>query len=354
MNKKTIWTIVAIIVVILVVWGITKNTNNVNEQTIKVGILLPLSGPAGFIGENMQKGFETALKNINKNQEQIKLFYEDNNNTPAGALSATKKLIDLNKVDILITSMSSPSIAVASYLKDNKSNLPLIATGVYADIPLIYQNTFQMAITLKSEADAYKRWEEKVKPNKLGILYINTDMGVGLDKLIKSKTALPLNNVYSESFESSARTFKTEITKMMGYGVDTMYVTILTGSDVFVREAKEIGYKGRIIFTSSIYLNGLISLDNEILNGVYTSVPSSYLRLKSLPKGNEEISSEVLYLLEKVVKKGEITDLVNMILNQERFETKTQGILVFDKKSKTIYLPMEIVEIQDGKVIEVK
>ena len=165
MNKKTIWTIVAIIVVIFVVWGISKNTQKAGGETIRIGVLLPLSGPVAYIGENMQKGFESALSEINKNKNVFELIYEDNKNNPADAVTGAKKLVELDNVDILITTMSGSSVAVASYMKGSDRHVPLIATGVYADIPGTYSDTFQMYIGVESEGDALKRWVEKIKPD---------------------------------------------------------------------------------------------------------------------------------------------------------------------------------------------
>ena len=177
-------------------------------------------------------------------------------------------------------------------------------------------------------------------------------MGVQLNDMMVGKSGLATSSIYSESFEQTSKTFKTELLKLKSAGVDTIYITLLSSPEVVIKEAREVGFTGNLISPSVLYLNGLISSGK--FNDIYTSAPSSYLNSDFIPMGNIEICSEVLYLLNRVIKNGSVDNLISSIIKQKELETKTLGTLVVDSVKKSVYFPIEIGKIQDGKLLEIK
>ncbi len=345
--KKIIGIIVLILVVLgLVVWGVTKSSSNTN--VVKIGVLVPLSGPTSFVGEIMKKGFDQALNEINANGKVLEVYYEDNKNSPNDAVLATKNLIELKKVDVIITSTSGSSIAVASYLNGLNKNIPLFATFVYADIPSIYKNAFQMFVSNASESDAFKNWKSGTKVSKLGILYLNNEFGTQLKDSIAQSSGLSSSSVIGESFAMTDKDVKTQLLKLKSAGVDTIYVTLLSAPDMFIKEAREIGFKGSLVFSSTIYLNGWTNKPEY--DGVYTSVPTSYRNLDSAPAGAIELGSIVLQTINSAIKSGPVDKMMDFLANQKEIVTKTHGTLVVDPVKRSVYIPLEIKQLKGGKI----
>lgn len=73
-----------------------------NAQT-KIGLILPLSGDSAFIGTDIQRGINLALDEIPEAREKLTLIYEDNQFSQAKSALAARKLIDIDKVDIIIS-----------------------------------------------------------------------------------------------------------------------------------------------------------------------------------------------------------------------------------------------------------
>jgi branched-chain amino acid transport system substrate-binding protein len=95
------------------------------DDVIRVGTLMPLSGAGGPFGANMQKAVMAAVKEINAAGgplgKSIQLFNEDTQTDPEAAVRAAKKLIELNKVSAVIgTWASSVTLAVAPVALENK------------------------------------------------------------------------------------------------------------------------------------------------------------------------------------------------------------------------------------------
>src|SRR3954453_14614492 len=75
------------------------------DKTIKIGGLLPMSGPGAYFGAQDKQGVELALEQLNK--EGIKGYkfagqYEDSPCIPLPASQAAKRLIDKYKPDVII------------------------------------------------------------------------------------------------------------------------------------------------------------------------------------------------------------------------------------------------------------
>ncbi|MBO5441157.1 MAG: penicillin-binding protein activator, partial [Alphaproteobacteria bacterium] len=70
----------------------TINNSMATENTLNVGVLLPLSGKASDIGQGMQNAMFMALDDLKNNRLMLKFY--DTKSTEAGATQAAQKAID--------------------------------------------------------------------------------------------------------------------------------------------------------------------------------------------------------------------------------------------------------------------
>ncbi|MFF2324159.1 ABC transporter substrate-binding protein [Agrobacterium sp. NPDC058088] len=87
---------------------------------IKVGVLASLEGPLTALGEDGVRGFQTALKghNAKAGGREIDVVIAASDATPDSALRAVRKLVEQDKVDIVIGPVSGDEgIAVKEYAK---------------------------------------------------------------------------------------------------------------------------------------------------------------------------------------------------------------------------------------------
>ncbi|MCL5264745.1 MAG: ABC transporter substrate-binding protein [Chloroflexi bacterium] len=93
-------------------------------RNIKVGIVDTYSGPPAAFGNEALKGFELALKEINKTGvlgAKIEYAKRDEKFAPDVALSMAKELVLQEKVDVLVgTINSASSLAISGYAKEQK------------------------------------------------------------------------------------------------------------------------------------------------------------------------------------------------------------------------------------------
>jgi len=85
---------------------------------IKIGAIIPLTGPVGVSGQAMQKGYTLALEEINRNPplgRPLEVIVEDDRGDPPTAAAAFLKLVNRDRIDVLVGGLqSATSIAVGA------------------------------------------------------------------------------------------------------------------------------------------------------------------------------------------------------------------------------------------------
>lgn len=110
--------------------GENESVSEDDEKNVfKVGVIAPLSGVTEG-GENMKKACELAAQEINEaggigGKMKIELFIEDDKGNPSESVIAAKKLVDEDKVDIVIGAQNS-ACTLASMQVTQEAEIPQI------------------------------------------------------------------------------------------------------------------------------------------------------------------------------------------------------------------------------------
>ena len=139
-NTKIIVAVVAVVLIAIVAIGVTKNSTPAGEkQTIKIGYIAPLTGNVAFLGQGVKNAAELAVADLNKkdNKYNYELVFEDVAFTPAKTATAANKLINIDKVDAIVTiasaagGVANPIAEKASVIHFGIASDPAIAKGNY-------------------------------------------------------------------------------------------------------------------------------------------------------------------------------------------------------------------------------
>ncbi len=125
------------IVLILSITACTITGRITEEDTIKIGAALPLTGAISLHGQYTRQGMELALKEINSrggiHGKQLEIIYEDTQSQSSEAVLVLKRMIELHNVPVVIVGASSPeTTAQAPIAEENK--VPIIACGSAAKV----------------------------------------------------------------------------------------------------------------------------------------------------------------------------------------------------------------------------
>lgn len=122
-----------LVVVVTIVFGVLSALPALAEP-VKIGVIIPRSGPFAVIGEEIKNGLEMYFAEVNNTVagRKIELIVEDDSNKPDVGLTKAKKLVERDRVSVLTGLVSS---AVAYALRDyvSASKIPLVITVSGAD-----------------------------------------------------------------------------------------------------------------------------------------------------------------------------------------------------------------------------
>jgi len=226
---------------------------------LRVGIVLPLSGALAAFGQSGYRGALLATDEINEAGgilgAKIKLVVEDFAGDPKVAVSATEKVITVNKVHVLRGYFSS-SAAMAAMPTAEKYKTPVLSIGSSAK-ELCEQGwkywfktppNSTMFATVAAEFLS-KQLEPMLKlgrPLKVVVLHENTLMGVSdkneFLKVVEEK-GLNWEIAAVEAYTSGALDFKPVLEKLKALNPDVVAASgYLTDTVLIAKQSKEIGF----------------------------------------------------------------------------------------------------------------
>lgn len=145
MNKKILWGLLGAIVLIGAFFVITNNKPQVSDanQTIKIGIMVPLTSPYSSVAEGVRNAALLAVTDWQASHPNatVTTVIEDDAYSPTKGIAAYTKMKNIDKVDGIV-SISTPVID-ALYKTYQQDGLPVINLGVQTE-GVAKDNIFQI------------------------------------------------------------------------------------------------------------------------------------------------------------------------------------------------------------------
>lgn len=274
-KNSIIWAIVALAVIAGAVYMFNQKSGTNNGAKIKIGAILPLTGDLAQYGQFGKQGLEIALQEFREDHPDVdvSIIIEDDKGQAKTAMSAVKKLRDVDGVDMIIGSMSSGlTIAVAPEME--KSKVVMMApTSTASEITYAGDYIFRVCV---SDAFEGSRMAEYIQQNfsdkKLGVVYINNDYGVGLKKnFIEKCLQLEQPISYETGYSPDTKDFKTIINNLKSKNIDLIYIVAQKEQIDFFTQCKQLNYKPQITASTMLEDEDLITKLGSYLDGaLYT------------------------------------------------------------------------------------
>jgi branched-chain amino acid transport system substrate-binding protein len=217
-------------------------------DTVKVGIVLPLTGSQARFGEIEKKSFNLALDEINAsggiNGEKLQLVMEDDAGRPEDGRSAVQRLITKDEVVMIGGGLSNAvTYAVAGVCQDNKIPF-LVNTGSADKITTSgWDYIFRLNPPVSHYADAMTTLlAEKIKPGTVAILHENSLFGTnGARSFSKFCERSGYNVVLKEGYERGTVDFKSMLIGIKQLNPDIIYmVSYIMDGSLIMKQAKEL------------------------------------------------------------------------------------------------------------------
>lgn len=248
------------------------------EDEIKVGVLLPLSGDASFWGLNSLKGLQLALEDLKKQAtpgaKAIRLVVEDERCDPKMAVSSAKKLIEVDRVAAIIgAGCSSSTLAVAPLAE--RSLIPLVTPISEADTisqagRFVYRTWASGGLQAEKLADFVLA---HLKAKRVAVLSINNDFGTSLaNRFSKRFLSSGGAEIVQETYDSKDSDLRAQLLKIKSASPDAMIlISYIADGVVAVRQFRELRLGIPLLGTSGLDSEEFWSALGPLAEGIYFS-----------------------------------------------------------------------------------
>ena len=239
-----------------------------------VGAVLPLSGPAAFLGEGTLNGLKLAEEHANAGRWgelafKVRLIAEDGAAVPQTSVGAYRKLVDVEKARVVVTMASGVCMALKPLAEQD--GVLLFANATHPAITDGARFTLRHSQTADQEAKAILDAILKGNPQSgVAIVYENDDYGSAFARAVRQSLEAASVKLLAEAPYDRGADARVLAQKAMTGNPDAV-VVLGIGKDLglVISRLREYGFAGQIYAgIGFIVVPGAVEAAGEHANGV--------------------------------------------------------------------------------------
>jgi ABC-type branched-subunit amino acid transport system substrate-binding protein len=252
-------------------------------DTLKFGILTPLTGAGGQDGPRMLKAMLAVIDEVNRGGgvlgRKIETIVEDDQTNPEAAVRAARKLIEVNKVPVIMgTWASAVTSAVAPVCWESKTFLCTVS-GADSITLLPHQGyIIRTQPNSKLQATSHAEFIAGMGIKKVAVIGIQAPFALStkehLDSVLKTKGASVVSHII---YEKDKPTYRSEIDQAMRSDPDFLYLngyapdTVVVLRDLFKANIN----LPKFAQSYAVPQKTLDTIPAEVSSKLYTGQPSA-------------------------------------------------------------------------------
>lgn len=249
-------------------------------ETLKIGMVQPLTGPAAESGKYQTQGARLAIEAVNKNGgilgKQVELVIEDDQTTNPGAVLAFSKLASDPEIVAFIGSIRSTQVQAMSP-DIQKYGRPVMIGGTdptltHSGNPWLFRCRPNDSYSARVIADFGLNTLGK---KKWAIVHSTDTFGTnGMKNLVASLKAAGIEPVLVQGYTNNSQDFTPVALAVRQSGADVLasYMTFETDAGIFAKQLRQLGVTSEWIGSASNATATAIKLGGPALNGTYAVV----------------------------------------------------------------------------------
>lgn len=339
-----------------------------NEETIKIGVIIPETGTIASFGQYIKNGLSIAQSEINQEGgiagKQVRFLFEDEGPGINAAVNAFRKLVDVDNIKIIIGPATSNGVMAIAPLA-NKEKVIIISPSATTDnITHAGEYIFRTRAKASDEVKAFVSYiinEMEIKT--FSALRSSADYAVSFIEACKSEIEKQ-NHVFltEEAFSPNTSDYRSQLTKIKNLnpeGVFIVGVPIELGN--MMKQIRQLGIKSKV-FSNQVDNPEIFDFAGDAANGLifsttfYDPANGNKTQQKFEEKYEKRFGNtshlfaanayDALYAIKKAIEKGE--DVKNNLYNLPSFKGAS-GIIQFDENGDLKLPKIAIKMIKDGK-----
>jgi branched-chain amino acid transport system substrate-binding protein len=350
-----------------------------SAQTVPVSTVGPITGQYAAFGEQMKRGLEKAVKDLNAKGgvmgKQLTAVVEDDACDPKQARAAAEKVAAAKVVAVFGHFCSSSSIPASEVYNDAKiiqitpaSTNPKLTDDAAAKG---WNNVFRTCGRDDAQGGvAGKYLAAKFKGQKVAILHDKSTYGKGLaDETKKAMEKAGMKPAMYESYSQGDKDFNALVTKMKAAKIAAVYVGgYHTEAALLIRQAHEQGFKPQLLSGDAMVTDEFWNIAGPAGEGAMMTfqpdprkLPTAAAVVKDFdaegynPEGYTLYTYAAVQVWKEAVEKAKSMDTaaVSKVIRGGTFSTVI-GSLSYDKKGDVANAQYVWFVWKNGKYEEVK
>jgi branched-chain amino acid transport system substrate-binding protein len=229
------------------------------QEPVRIGLGMALTGPLAANGKSALLGMKIWEEDINKKGglmgRPVKLIYYDDQSNPSTVPGLYAKLLDIDKVDVIVsgyaTNMIAPAMPVA--MQRGKVFPALFGTGVNSEFK--YNKYFAMIPTGPDPKPAFTKpffdvvVAQSPKPESISLMAADAEFGRNVcDGARQNAKTAGLKIVYDKTYPPTTTDFAPIIRAIQAANPDVaVFCSYPLDSVGLIRAINEIGFKAKIV-----------------------------------------------------------------------------------------------------------
>ena len=349
------------------------------KEKLTVAMVNPLTGDAATYGVSHKNGLEMAIAEINKaggiKGQEIELVTHDDAGDPKQAAAGAQKFADMKSVLAVVGScLSSNTLAMVPIT--DKAKLPhSVISSSTPKLSGMSKYFFRMAVQDdKIGGLMVDLAQDKFKPKKIALLYLNNDYGKGLLASIEPQVKkYGVSMTSTQTYLASDKDFSALLTKVKAEAPDVILVgSTYTDGAFIVKQAREMGLMIPIVGPTGLYSPKYVEIagkavENTYFLGVFVPTNPDPKVQEFVKKYKEKYNMEpdtfaalaydqgyvLKEAMEKAAAKGAITrESLREAMAASGYKGIT-GTVTFDDKGDWVR-PYLFVTVKDGNFVVAK
>jgi branched-chain amino acid transport system substrate-binding protein len=359
------------------------------NETLKIGVIGPMSGPAAQWGVEIARGAEMKAEEINaagglkigNATYDIRTIPYDHKANAAEATTVANRLVFQDKVSYIVgNSIGATTTAAQTITEPNKVLFLFVSWGKQSLGPQ-YPYSFRETFSDVEVVEPFYRWlKEQKKINTVALLDVNDQSGKTTGaSMVEAAKALELKILADEYFDRALTDFYPLLNRILAMKPDYVDLgSVPPGTaGLLLKQLHEMGYAGTKGWVSGAILEGAIKIAgpeaadgllapwSANLEGANTppavkEIVAKYQKKYGEPAGNYVVDNYVaLDIVTQAMKAAGTTDTEKVVghLAGKKFDSAWGPVVVGGKGTYGVdhqfLRPITITQYQNGKMVDV-
>lgn len=307
--------------------------------SVKIGLVAPLTGDSGIMGESQRRGYELALTEINAaggvNGVPIELVTYDDQGDPQKAASGAQKFADDDSILAIGGSCNSSSTLAMVPIIDAAGLPELVVSSSSPKLTGSSDYFFRMSVQDADVGPQMSSVLQSLGSKKIVVFYPNNDYGKGLSQaLVTDYTANGGEVLESLTYLPTDQDFTAQVTTALGRNPDAIALTgTPADSGLLIKQLKQMGCSVPILGGTGLYNAKTIEIagsaaEDVLVIGVYVAtnpdetvqelVKKFQAKYDQIPDGFAALAYDQMYVIAAAAK--EAMDANNGVVDRDSLQ----------------------------------